>query len=675
MSASARFYCGDGGVRRIRATGGSWVYALLAIILLAQATSFTFVNTQSFLDFAINADTLYPALLAEELRADVTTVLRFQPARIPSFVPDLLIAVGADLATGSWRLAFWAYAAAAFVMLSLLGGYIASRLRGQRFWACALGLAMAMAGLLELGLLHFVATAGDHAPEVFDDRLVVNLHVLLMMPAWHSGAFIAGLAVVALAWTSGRAVSPGRAGGLLLLTSLATASNALVIVYAVLPAAMALAEGTMRRRIAGPPAMLSIAALAGGTGAGHALGWLSARRALPVPAFDAMADNAYRAIAGLPGQTVMLLTLAASLPVVLAFLAERRIGKLLTEITHKAALRYFVMVAAGACVAGIVVTLPLYVSNTGMNWRYAAPVAWWPLILAIGICGPWLSRRMAHVATWATLISAGLIGLSAIAGGSASPAILRWRHPALVCLDRADPAVALRAGFASYWHGRTIAAASNWRRQVESTDFGAGRPILWMDDPRSWVQQRHGPAGVAPPFRFIVLWRHDPEALRRIHGKPAQIVPCGGTEIWVYPASWNPLDQLIAMADELVPQALAVGRRVCLPDGRPGSDGRELTLPAGEWRIRLHYRLTGDAVRRWTLRAAPGLAPIPDAVLMPGDGVAEVIIKGPIRLLPDSFPPAPVGQLLTIKGVSIAPSAPHPDRRYTACDFEADPGG
>jgi hypothetical protein len=129
----------------------------------------------------------------------------------------------------------------------------------------------------------------------------------------------------------------------------------------------------------------------------------------------------------------------------------------------------------------------------------------------------------------------------------------------LACLDQADPEVALRAGFASDWHGRTMAAASNWRRQIESSDFGEGHPISWMDDPRSWVRERNGPAGTVPPFRFIVLWHHDPEALRRIHGQPSRIVPRGDTPNWIYPASWDPLEQLISMADH--PALSSDGRR------------------------------------------------------------------------------------------------------------------
>jgi hypothetical protein len=268
--------------------------------------------------------------------------------------------------------------------------------------------------------------------------------------------------------------------------------------------------------------------------------------------------------------------------------------------------------------------------------------------------------------------AAALVATSAMAAGSISPAIMQWRPKALVCLDQADPEGTLRAGFASFWHGRTMAAASNWRRQIESSDFGEGRPILWTDDPRSWVRYRNGPAGTAPPFRFIVLWHHDPDALRRIHGAPARIVPCGDTPIWIYPASWDPLDQLISMADALVPQALAVGRRVCLPPHRSGADPRELPVPPGQWRINLHYDLGTGAPVAWRV----GTAAI---ALTPGDGIAGVVINGPARLMLDDFTPTPSGQALKVRGYSIAPSnfraEPHTAASPPACGFETASGG
>ena len=75
--------------------------AWLGLVALALAVSFTFMNSAYFLHFAIQADTLYPALLAEDLRADWGALLRFRPSRIPSYLPDLAIAVPLDLVTGS----------------------------------------------------------------------------------------------------------------------------------------------------------------------------------------------------------------------------------------------------------------------------------------------------------------------------------------------------------------------------------------------------------------------------------------------------------------------------------------------------------------------------------------------------------------------------------------------
>ncbi len=548
-------------------------------------------------------------------------------------------------------------------MLSLLGGYVASRMRGQSFWVCALGLAGTITLLLALGLGHYLLTVSDPALEVFDDRLVVNLYLLLMMPAWHSGAFIAGLAVVALAWVSGKSVSAVPLGGLLALTILAAASNTLVILYAAVPASLALADGMARRHIAMRQGLQSVVALVVGAVVGHVLGLLSGRRELPLPALASMPDNAVRAFAGLPGQPFMLLTLVFCVPVILAALFGRRS----VPAAHHAAARYFALVGACACVAGILATLPLFISPTGMNWRYATPVAWWPLILAVGICGPWLSRWAAGIACGATIAAVGLVAASAMASGSLSPAIMQWRPQALACLDKADPDVGLRAGFASFWHGRTMAAASDWRRQIESSDFGEGRPILWTDDPRSWVRQRNGPTGTAPPFRFIVLWHHDPEALRRIHGAPTRIVPCGDTPIWIYPASWDPLDQLISMADPLVPQALAVGRRVCLPPKRSSADPRGLPLPPGRWRITLHYHLTAGAPVTWRV----GTAAI---ALTPGDSVAGIVVDGPARVALDDLAGAPLGTELTVEGYSIVPSGlptgPHTAASPPACRFD-----
>jgi hypothetical protein len=47
----------------------------LAIAALALAVSYSFNNSPVFLQFSVQADTLYPALLTEELRADLARII------------------------------------------------------------------------------------------------------------------------------------------------------------------------------------------------------------------------------------------------------------------------------------------------------------------------------------------------------------------------------------------------------------------------------------------------------------------------------------------------------------------------------------------------------------------------------------------------------------------------
>jgi acetyl esterase len=165
----------------------------LAVAALALAVSYSFNNSPVFLQFSVQADTLYPALLTEDLRADLGAALRFTPSRTPSFLPDLLVALSIDAVTGNWRLAFWLLGAAAFTLLAGLGGWIAALVTGRRVGACALTLAWLMALLLLAGLgFHLWASSEQRPMEVFDANLPVNPQTLLMLPIWHGGGFVIG---------------------------------------------------------------------------------------------------------------------------------------------------------------------------------------------------------------------------------------------------------------------------------------------------------------------------------------------------------------------------------------------------------------------------------------------------------------------------------------------------
>ncbi|NDG49170.1 MAG: hypothetical protein EBY30_09025, partial [Rhodospirillales bacterium] len=317
----------------------------LAIAALALAVSYSFNNSPVFLQFSVQADTLYPALLTEDLRADLGAALRFTPSRTPSFLPDLLVAVSIDAVTGNWRLAFWLLGAAAFTLLAGLGGWIAALVTGRRVGACALTLALPMALLLLAGLGFHLWASGEQRPmEVFDANLPVNPQTLLMLPIWHGGGFVIGLGVVALAW---HCACHGRSAwglvALLLLSAGAAASNTITIAHAILPAMIALADGLWRgaflRRAA---ALTSAIAMALGAGLGLWLGSLS---------------NAWSATIALPGQPVIMAMLLAALPLALAFLWPRRAAGLLSPGGQPAALRYFIVVAAAACSAAMLISM------------------------------------------------------------------------------------------------------------------------------------------------------------------------------------------------------------------------------------------------------------------------------------------------------------------------------
>jgi hypothetical protein len=340
--------------------------------------------------------------------------------------------------------------------------------------------------------------------------------------------------------------------------------------------------------------------------AGLWLGAASGRGALPrasTAGFAEILREVPRDLLQEPAQLVMLL---ACLPIALALLLPDRAAAQLPRGGDPDALRFFLVTAAAACAAAIALTVMLY--HGPHTWRYGNPVTWWPPIFLAGM----LAARWPQ---WgdgvAALLAGGLISHSAIAGGTAGPALLRWRPPELVCLDAADPGLTLQAGLATYWHARTMAAASGWQRQVESVDFGDGRPFLWISDPRSMVQQRRAARGTPPPYRFILMTGLDPVAIARIHGRPERVVTCGEISLWIYPDAWDPVDRLIAMADPLIPEALASERHVCTGPGQliaaDGADrGRVVSLPPGRWRIGLHYESASDEVRWRILSDADG---------------------------------------------------------------------
>lgn len=488
------------------------------VLLLAVGLAMAAWGARGFTGFAVNADTLYPALLAEELRAGWDALRHFRWSRIPSFVPDLLVTAGADLALGSWRWAMAAWGVAAFAGLAALAGLLGRALR----LGAGVSSALAFAGMAALGaLLGLVAHERAAPADLFDAGLPVSLHLWLLLPVFQGGAFVLGLAVVLAAWRAGQG---GRAWPVALLAALGVASNTIVVLHAALPAALALADGAWRGALGRRAAWRAGLALALGSAAGLLAGRWAGREELPFMEPHRFLEKSWTALAALPGQPLLLLMLAAALLVVLAALRPAWVPR----GAAPAAWRFFALVGALAVLASLAMALPLH--DFPQTWRYANPVFWWPLLLAAPlVAARWPLRRAAALLA-AALLGVGIPG--ALAGGGA---LGRWQPAALACLDRADPGREWRAGVAGYWLARDISAASGWRRQVEQV-HADGRAAPYISDPRSFIQARGGPPGEAPAFRFVVLARLDPAAILARWGEPERRIPCGPTEIWLYPA-------------------------------------------------------------------------------------------------------------------------------------------
>jgi hypothetical protein len=503
----------------------------LVLVLAAFGTTLLAANSTRFLDFAINADTLYPALLAEELRADLAALGRFRPSRIPSYLPDLAIFVSLDLATRSWRFAWWGYGFIAFILLCLAGGHLASLALGRSFRACTAAMALLAASLLLAGLAHYSMVAASRPAGMFEPDLPVNPHLMVLMPVFQSGAFIAGLGIIALVWRCVTHPSFASTFSLAALTTGATASNAIVIAHAVLPCLIALSAGVLRRDIGSRQALSTAAALALGSITGIAAARAAGREQLPLISPVDFGANTLAALGALPGQPIVAVALLATLPIALAYMwpaaAARRLGA-----PNLAAFRFVLTVASAAVAAGLTITLPLY--YIPLSWRYANPIAWWPAILAAGMLAAPLASVMRRPGFLPLVVTILLSIGAAASNGLRQPALVNWQPDLATCLDRLDPSGHFDAGLADYWNARLLAASGDWRRQIDQIN-GDGSAALYINDPNSFLQKRNDSLGAPPNYGFVVMQRLNTARIQSAYGMPATVRQCGDVDIWIYP--------------------------------------------------------------------------------------------------------------------------------------------
>ena len=289
------------------------------LVSLSLVLSFAMMNLPQFLREAVITDSLYPALIVEEFRADPAMARALTLPRVPSFVPDLLITVAVDLLTGSWRLGLWAYGFAAVLLLVALGGWAAADSFACGLRNATLALAVVLVATLLPGVLQHIA-ACPTTPSIglallpSKGACPFNLSFMLFIPVWQSGAFIAGLAVLLMMWWGAAAPRPSRLSLLLAVAALSVCSNKIVIFHAVLPGAIAFTEAVVRRRLAIQPVVLAVGTAAAGTAIGVVLAEWAGTAPLPATKFSAAIANFPLLLAHLGEQPAVIAMLVAALP-------------------------------------------------------------------------------------------------------------------------------------------------------------------------------------------------------------------------------------------------------------------------------------------------------------------------------------------------------------------------
>jgi hypothetical protein len=353
----------------------------------------------------------------------------FRPSRIPSYLPDLFIFVLLDLAVGNWRIAWWMYGAIAICLMATLGGCIASLALGQKTMPIIAVFATLTCIALLAGAAHYETFANQQQLNMFAARLPVNIHLMLMMPVFQSGAFMAGLAVILLAWQTANSRKLAMGAGLAVLTTLSVASNLIVVAHAVLPAILGLILAVRRYHLRADGRHLALFALATGAMCGAGLGNIAGREELPIITTSDFGANAWHAVSELPNQPTVLLAILASLPMAVAYLrmseVERRFA-----LQMPGAIRFFLTVSCAAVCAGVLLVLPQY--YIPLSWRYAAPLAWWPMIWAAGLLVTWFAGRLGRSTVTISACLAVMVGVATISGPR--PALLSWVPSLATCL-------------------------------------------------------------------------------------------------------------------------------------------------------------------------------------------------------------------------------------------------
>jgi len=515
----------------------------------------------------VNSDSLLPAALSWDVATHAYAWRGFQLPRVPSLMPDLVVSGGIQLATGSWRVAYLAYAVLLFgVLAASAGAIINSALRygiatgALCFLAVAIpvlvfGLASPTLSLWHNNLFGLATHGGQFCVSVaglylvwrlcsrrgtLDFVLAFLVGALLVQSDRLSCATFIAPAVVGVAYARWRDVLGWRASGLVLLTVVAAG-----IVGWRLPVGLERqADATIDWNGIG----MHLARFA------FELRNLATQEPLPV-----------------------LLIVAAPLLGGLVLRPPLRSSANAGSDMHRSATGFWWIVAVTAMATDVVATAMLYIDPP--SFRYAGASFWWPVILTGMALARLLGRNAARVAVATVGAMTATLMVSYAWSGLHPPRILTWRNPLGACLLRASASHGLKAGLAGYWPARLIAAGTDWQLQVDQVTPD-GQAYYWGND-RYWFVHDVHDGRAPPPYNFIVMNGLDEPVIRLRYGPPDRTIDCGGTPIWVYDDADRLRRVLAQYSGGLFAGLLRDGRPLCAPVAAItplGADG-ERTAP------------------------------------------------------------------------------------------------
>jgi hypothetical protein len=297
-------------------------------------------------------------------------------------------------------------------------------------------------------------------------------------------------------------------------------------------------------------------------------------------------------------------------------------------------------VAATAVLADFVLDALIHTDS----FRYLGAVIWWPIIVIVWALACVLARLGVPV-------GAVTIGGLTLSLGSANawnelhqPVILTGQQPLATCVLQTSVAAGLHAGLANYWLARVAVAASGWRLQIDPIT-SSGSAHYWANDRYAYINDSHHD-GEPPPYNFIVVNGLETPAIRARYGDPDRTLACGGFSIWIYDDPGRLRRILALLSAQVFASFLSDGRPLCVPginffgryttvdgmwlrvalkDTYEGfaTGGPYITIPAGDWRVRLSYNLSSPQSEdgRWEV------ANLPQGRLPTGRHVVETTIS------------------------------------------------